>query len=392
MGSINVRKSSGNLFFDFQYRKKRCREQTTLPDTPLNRKKMLTILQRIEAEITLGTFEYARYFPSSSMIKKLDDRTGQKKSPSLPTFQDFSKTWLAEMQIEWRESHYDTVSNTIKRHLNPTFGKTPVNRITKAEILQFRASLSKIPGRSSTGKLSAERINHIMAPLRQILAEASERFTIISPYRGIKSLKVPKINVEPFTLTEVYLILKSVRKDFHSYYTVRFFTGMRTGEIDGLQWQYVDFERRQILVRESWVKGKIVYTKNDGSQRDIDMTPGVYDALQVQFKLTGKKRFVFCTREGSPYRHSNITTRVWYPLLNYLGLRPRRPYQTRHTAATLMLASGESPEWIARQLGHTTTEMLFRTYSRYVPNLTRQDGSAYQRMLLTSAKAEKVRL
>jgi len=48
----------------------------------------------------------------------------------------------------------------------------------------------------------------------------------------------------------------------------------------------------------------------------------------------------------------------------------------RHTAATLWLASGESPEWIANQMGHANTEMLFRTYSRYVPNLTRKDGSA----------------
>ncbi len=37
--------------------------------------------------------------------------------------------------------------------------------------------------------------------------------------------------------------------------------------------------------------------------------------------------------------------------------------------------------WIARQLGHSTTEMLFRVYSRYVPNLTRQDGSAFEAIL-----------
>lgn len=76
-----------------------------------------------------------------------------------------------------------------------------------------------------------------------------------------------------------------------------------------------------------------------------------------------------------------MTKRVWYPLLAYLGLEKRRPYQTRHTAATLWLASGEAPEWIARQMGHTSTEMLFRVYSRYVPNLTRQDGSAFERLL-----------
>lgn len=53
---------------------------------------------------------------------------------------------------------------------------------------------------------------------------------------------------------------------------------------------------------------------------------------------------------------------------------PRAMYQTRHTAASIWLASGESPEWISRQLGHTSTEMLFRTYSRYVPNMTKTDG------------------
>ena len=53
----------------------------------------------------------------------------------------------------------------------------------------------------------------------------------------------------------------------------------------------------------------------------------------------------------------------------------------RHTAATLWLASGEAPEWCARQLGHTTTEMLFKTYSRYVPNYTRRDGALVDQLI-----------
>jgi integrase len=68
-------------------------------------------------------------------------------------------------------------------------------------------------------------------------------------------------------------------------------------------------------------------------------------------------------------------------MLEDLGIPYRRPYQSRHTAATLWLASGESPEWVARQMGHTTTEMLFRVYSRYIPNLTHNDGSAFERLL-----------
>jgi integrase len=115
-----------------------------------------------------------------------------------------------------------------------------------------------------------------MTPLRMILNEAANRFEFSSPYHGIKSLKVPRTDVEPFTLDEVMLIIKRVRPDFKNYFTVRFFTAMRTSEIDGLQWQYVDFERRQILIRQALVMDELIYTKNDGSYRAIDMSEAVY--------------------------------------------------------------------------------------------------------------------
>ena len=61
------------------------------------------------------------------------------------------------------------------------------------------------------------------------------------------------------------------------------------------------------------------------------------------------------------------------------GLKYRRMYETRHTFASWALASGETPEWVARTLGHVDTSMVYRTYGRYIPNLTRTDGSAFER-------------
>lgn len=368
------------MFLDFRYLNTRCREQTALDDNPVNRRKLKKVLEKIEAEMTLGSFEYARYFPNSSKTEEMSRLANQRSFTNTPLFEDFADIWLGEMKIQWRESHYDTVSHTFKKYLKPTFGINELSHISKADILNFRSTLAKVPGRTN-GNLSATRINHILTPLRMILNEAADRYEFVSPYRGIKSLNVPKTDVQPFTLDEVRLILETVRKDFRSYFTVRFFTGLRTSEIDGLKWKYVDFDRKQILVREAWVRGKPVYTKNDGSQREINMSQPVIDALKTQQNITSDHEYVFCTRVGKPINHNNVTTRVWYPLLRHLGLEKRRPYQTRHTAATLWLAAGEAPEWIARQMGHTTTEMLFRVYSRYVPNLTRQDGSAFERLL-----------
>src|SRR5439155_1294555 len=53
----------------------------------------------------------------------------------------------------------------------------------------------------------------------------------------------------------------------------------------------------------------------------------------------------------------------------------------RKTIATVMLAAGEDPGWVAKQLGHTSLEMVIRRYHRFIPNLTRRDGSAASRLL-----------
>ena len=387
MATINNR--HGRLQIDFRYRNQRCREHTRFEDTPANRKRLKKILERMEAEIVLGTFVYSNYFPKSSKVEffeELDAKvTAAQLSPDrneddIPTFAQFTDLWLSEKKIEWRESHLLTVMSNLTSYTLPAFENRRVSDITKADILNFRSTLAKDPKRKSSA-LKATTINKIMNPLRMIMNEAADRYEFTSPFKGIKSLKTQKVDVEPFTLEDVRLILANVRSDFRAYYTVRFFTGMRTAEIDGLQWKYVDFDKREILIRETLVNDKLTYTKTDGSQREIHMSQPVYDALLQQRAVSWGQQYVFCTRNGTPLSHNNITKRVWYPLLRYLGLKERRPYQSRHTAATLWLASGESPEWIARQMGHTSTEMLFRVYSRYVPNLPRRDGSAFDRLL-----------
>jgi len=397
MGSVRALSGRGTLFMDFRYLGKRCREYTALEDTPANRKRLEKALAKLEADIAAGTFDYAATFPNSrqdpaskvalpsgtAQSPAMEVATAVAVSPPTSTFRDFTTQWLAEHQVEWRRSHIKVLNSTIDGHLLPHFGDKPVGSITKSDILAFRARLAELPGRAHA-KMSNKRINGILAPLRQILNDAADRHGFVSPTSTLKPLRIRKTDVEPFTLDEVQRLLATVRADYHDYFATRYLTGLRTGEAHGLKWKYVDFENRLILIRETFVLGEDEYTKTDSSQRDIQMSQPVFEALKRQHEATGKlSEYVFCNREGQPLDNKNFSDRVWYPLLRHLGLKARRPYQMRHTAATLWLASGEAPEWIARQLGHSSTEMLFRVYSRYVPNLTRRDGSAIDRLLAT---------
>ena len=384
----SIRSRRGKLFGDFRYMNMRCRETTNLTDNLANRKKLAKIIEKMEAEITLGIFDYAAYFPKSERAQEmtaLADRAEACISRN-PTFRQFSEIFYEERKIEWRPSYRQKTQIILNKYLLPAFGGKAVHAIKKSDLLTFRSSLAKVRyGKDGQSSLSVARINQIMILLRMILEEASDRHEFEMPYKNIKNLKQARPDVNPFTLSEVWLILKHVRADYKPYYTIRFFTGMRTSEIDGLKWDCINFDRREISIRGALVNGEMGPTKTLGSQRDIAMSQLVYDALLEQKARTfGKSEFVFCNSQGNPMEYRNVNRRVWKPTLALLGLKHRRAYQTRHTAATLWLAAGENPEWIARQMGHSSTEMLFRVYSRYVPDITRQDGSAMDNLLLAS--------
>lgn len=156
-------------------------------------------------------------------------------------------------------------------------------------------------------------------------------------------------------------------------------TGLRSGEINGLRWDQVSFDGGFIAITRARVRGREVLPKNEYSERDVLMTRPVRDALARQWLRTGSSNgYVFQTSRGRPIETSNFANRDWPTVLARVGLSARRPYQTRHTAATLMLAAGEDPSWIARMLGHANCRMLWQVYSRYIPNLTRRDGSAME--------------
>ena len=101
---------------------------------------------------------------------------------------------------------------------------------------------------------------------------------------------------------------------------------------------------------------------------------------------------------NSPYVFLNIkakpilqdkTREVWARAIKKSGLRYRRVYETRHTFASWALGAGESPEWVARTLGHVNTSMVHKTYGRYILNLTRHVGSALEKLYLEATKNKR---
>ena len=146
MGSVRVRPETGALFLDFKFQGRRLREQTALPDTPANRKRLQKVLERIETEVALGSFDYQETFGRAlpKEATELPESSGQQAAGSRQSsgFKDFAETWYTESEVQWRRSYRITQRGALDKYLIPHFGDKALAEIAKADVLAFRAGLA----------------------------------------------------------------------------------------------------------------------------------------------------------------------------------------------------------------------------------------------------------
>lgn len=83
-----------------------------------------------------------------------------------------------------------------------------------------------------------------------------------------------------------------------------------------------------------------------------------------------------------------IRKTMWHPAMKKAGVRYRRPYQTWHTYASMMLSAGEHPMWVAKQMGHSNWAMISRVYGKWTPHADKLAGSKAESIFATRARDE----
>jgi integrase len=305
-----------------------------------------------------------------------------------PLFGAFAATWVEENRSGWKLSTLQQYRQVLKSQLLPPLADLRLGWITESRIQQLVTSLLD-------AGLSARRINLVLLVLKMILRTAVRRRLIRDdPATMVRKLKEPRTEIDPLGPEEVELFQEACPPWWRPYFTVSFWTGARPNELAALKWGDIDWARATFRVRAGRYRGVESTPKTAGSVRDVDMLPAVLEAMKLQKTKQAAARlklglggtepgadYIFTGPEGGLLNPNHLRDAVWYPTLKAAKLRRRTMYQTRHTFASNALAAGESPSWVAAMLGHTTPEMLFTVYARYIPNRTRRDGSAFaQRM------------
>jgi integrase len=147
----------------------------------------------------------------------------------------------------------------------------------------------------------------------------------------------------------------------------------RQGEILALHWEDVNLEKGWLDVRFTLTEdedGRLVRTepKTAKSRRRIFLCRLAIDALREQRRKGVGSGFVFTAEHGGAIWKRNFTQREFYPLLVQAGVRRVTFHELRHTANTLLLTEGVSPNVMAGVLGHESTRMTLDVYGHVIPS------------------------
>ena len=404
----SVRKINGKVYVDFIYLDERIRESSGLPWTQKNAKAVRDQLDKINAAILSGIFEFAKVFPKSKKAEHFADMEsrlhgGAKLQPDKVQVKDYIWIWYELLKASGRvtERTLHGYKSNINKYLEPFFGDMMFADINKSTCDKFVAwaKARKLKNKSICNKT----VNKTLVPMKMICTDAAIEYgwgAAYNPFFGFKKLTEDDAyeKLSPFSIAELTKLLQALPEHWKPYFETAFIIGLRQGEQFALKPKDINWSRSTLTIKRAVTKnekGKFMMgkTKNKFSRRTIKLLPVMVDALKKQKTIYDqfKGEFFFCSPKGKIITNNYLLQNVWKPALDEADLKYRQMKQTRHSFATNALSCGENPLWIARVLGHRDTDMIIRVYSKYIENANgSQDGSNlnafYSEGLVTQSK------
>ncbi len=364
---VRVDRRTNRLFLDLHIEGRRKRVFSELPATPKNIEILQAKAEAIDREAFLGTFDSERHFPEKTAAK--------------PTFNELWEEWQKKKASDVTPLTMRWYKKAARVRLLPFWGRRRLDGLEPKHFDDFKARLVE-------AKLAPRTMNIELGLLKQLLRFAADRgFAKDGLTRWIVFQRKRPSTIQPLTFEEKARFVRALPIKWRPYFEVAFGTGLRPSEQLALKWDRIDWKRKKAEIVEGWRDGEVTALKVVSAYREVDLLPPVLRALRTHRLVAGGSELVFPNSRGAYMRLDNLRHRVWYPALLKAKLAQRDLYTTRHTFATHALAAGEDPGWVAKMLGHTTLQMIFTTYYRYLPNLTRRDGSLFAKRLARGARS-----
>ena len=330
-------------------------------------------------------------------------------------FSEFTEIWKRDYgSKELAPSTYKRYCRMLETRLLPYFGHFYVNKIKPTDIMQFYDLLSKDTqlvrkkgndGNKTLKPLSGKTILEHHRLLRAMLHKAVYWQVIVSnPAERVQPPKAKKPKRKYYDDDQCKILLENLEQldeeqiKYKTAIILTVFTGVRLGELMGLEWNDIDFRNGIVSVNRSsqYLADTGVFTKvpkTESSIREVAIPDFVISLLE-EYKLWYEEQKslygelwinsnrLFVQADGKPMHASTISKwfvkfigQIRLPLINFHGLR--------HTNATLLIAQNIDVAVVAARLGHAQITTTFNFYVHPIIAHNKKAGFALENLLLS---------
>ena len=320
------------------------------------------------------------------LLRALDRFQAECDSCTMPgnvKFSVFADQWFTEYAEKRLKKSSFKRMKAYKARTYAAIGHLRMDKITARHVQQFINNLGEDGINETTGKgLAPKTIKCYLSFISDIFLYAIRMGmlkdnpckNVVLPTPEQKEKRIP-------TLEEAQQLLESLENEplyWRAFWTLAIYSGLRRGELLGLEWQDIDFDNRIITIaRESQYNSEDgVYTdtpKTTSSRRTLKLHPIVFEVLrahkvaQAEYRLSigdqwrGSGR-LFTGVNGEPM-HPNAP----YNWLNRFCKRTNQPFYGihafRHLNASLQISSGTDAKTVSANLGHSTVATTLNIYA-----------------------------
>lgn len=295
------------------------------------------------------------------------------------TLGQYLENWLESHKRKIKQRTYESYEQTIRLHIVPLIGSKKLSKLNPLDVENLYSE------RLSSG-VSEHRVRYIHITLHNALKHAVRLCLIASNPAG--AVDPPKPNKglakekQPLTREQVHGLLQAARGDrLEALYVLAVTTGMRQGELLGLQWSDFDHESGTLRVRRTVFKGAVSEPKTKASRRTIKLPQRAVQALIEHRDRVEGEVWIFSTRSGNPISCHNLINRSWRALLDKAGIPYTNFHMLRHSAATLLLEANVHPKHVQHLLGHAQIGTTMDLYTHHTRDMDSRTAQAMDELL-----------
>jgi integrase len=248
-----------------------------------------------------------------------------------------------------------------KSYIEPILGNLKISEIN---VMCFEKIVSIILKKN----LSKATANLVIQHFKAVFNYSYNNDLILRhPAKNFKQLRLDRKEMDYFSQDEMDQLLSYTNQKYvgeerwkHVLYLTFFLTGGRLGEVLGLEWNRINFDRDSIIFSQMWdgVFNKIIKTTKGRKDRVVPLNTLLKKELG-SMRNKSKGSFLFSDVDDRPIDPSNFRSRNWEKDLKLAGIRTMRIHDARHTYASLFVMNGGSLYDLKTVLGHAdikTTE------------------------------------